>query len=187
MPGGLRPAHDCLNKLRIMTMGNESATSDVGKVLARPSSLLRNLDKNTVTREEGADDGTDEVVEGIVPADKSSNNTKRFIVDSVALVHHEKVGRTTRRAQCSFTMVESPLELLSCDKNLSQLSIHHSLSTVQASNLDNVLSIVENVLQQRAQHGTAFLEGCLSPYLLRSRRGDNSSIDSSGCRRVDLS
>lgn len=46
-----------------MVAGGESAVDDAGEVLGGPCRLLRDLDDDGVSGEEGGDDGTEEVVE----------------------------------------------------------------------------------------------------------------------------
>lgn len=184
MAGGLGPAHDSLDKLGVKAMGGEGAAGDTGKVGTRPSRLLRDLDDDAVARKERTNNGTNEVVEGIVPADKGSNDTQGLIVHRVALIHHEEVGRTSRGTQGLLAVDERPLDLLNRDEDLAKLSIDHGLAAVQASNLDDLLRIVEDVLHHRAQHGAALVKRGLGPCLLSGSRSRNGAVDGGRRRGV---
>lgn len=184
MVGGLRPARDSLDQLRIMAVCDESSPGDAGEPLARPRSLLRDLDDDAVAGKERADDGAQHVVEGVVPADEGGDDAEGLVVDRVALVHHEEVGWAAFGAESLFAMGKRPLDLLDRDKNLAELRINHRLATVQPGNLANLLGIVQHILHQTPQHGPPLLKGRLAPLLLGVPRARDGAVNGRGRRRV---
>lgn len=66
-----------------MVAGMQGASDNLQKVQTAPASLFAWFDNNGIPRKQGRDDGRDEIVEGIVPADAGGNDTKGFIQDSV--------------------------------------------------------------------------------------------------------
>ncbi len=102
--GRLGPAHDRLDELGVVAVGDEGAADDGGEVGGAPGRLLRHLDHDGVAGEESRDHGAHHVVEGIVPANESGHDAERLVAHLVALVGHEEVRRAAARTQCALAM-----------------------------------------------------------------------------------
>lgn len=90
----IRPTSDRVDDVRRVTTCSERSSHNVGEEDRRPCRVLRVLNNNSIAREDTRDHGSNEVVEGIVPADTGGNDTQRLITDLIRLVEHKKVGRS---------------------------------------------------------------------------------------------
>lgn len=172
-----RPAKDDLNELGIEAIDDKGSTDDVGEVEAGPDTVLRDLDDDAVASEDGTDDGAHHVVEGVVPAHKGSNDAKRLVVDSIALVRHEEVGRAARDLEGLLAVVKGPLNLLEGDENLAKLGVNQRLPAIDAGDSADFFGIIEDVLQERTQDSLALLEGSVFPCPLGGLGGLDSTVD----------
>ena len=166
-------------------MSHQRAPDDIRKPLRAPCRLLRDLDHNTVTRKQRADHGSDEVMERVIPAHKSSNHAQRLVVHRVLLIRHQQVRRPPLRAQRLLAVLDRPLQLLGRDQDLAQLGVHHGLAAVEAGHPADLLLVVEHVLEQGAEHGAALAEGGLGPVGLGGVGLVDGAVDALGGRRVD--
>lgn len=166
-------------------MRNQRAPDDACKPLRAPSRLLRYLDHDTVARKQRADDGSDEVVERVVPAHQRSHHAQRLVVHRVLLIRHQQVRRPRLRAQRFLAVLESPLQLLGRDQDLAQLGVNHGLAAVEACHLADFLLVVENMLKKGAKHGAALAERGLGPFGLGGVSLVDGAVDAFGGGRVD--
>nr|POE79448.1 hypothetical protein CFP56_07513 [Quercus suber] len=62
---GVRPAGDCMDQIFIVTTSGQASTNNGAVVGGRPRGLLTVLDNDGVSREQRADDRTNEIVKRI--------------------------------------------------------------------------------------------------------------------------
>ena len=78
-----------------------------------------------------------------LPADASRYNTKWLIADLVLLVELQEVGWPSLGLESILAMLDSPLELLSSNQDLTEDGIDSGLATVEARCSNNCVLVVE--------------------------------------------
>jgi len=91
---GVGPASNRIDQIRGVTACSECSSDKICEEYRRPGGVFRVLDDDGVASKQTRDHGSDKVVEGVVPAHTSSDDTKWLVLDHVGLVEHEKVSRS---------------------------------------------------------------------------------------------
>jgi len=78
-----------------------------------------------------------------LPADACRYHTKRLVTNLVLLVEHQKIGWSSLSLERLFAMLNSPLELLGSDQNLTEDGIDSGLAAVEARCSNDCVLIVE--------------------------------------------
>lgn len=157
---------------------------DAGVVCCAPARLLANLDHDAVAGEDGADDGAYEVVEGVIPADEGRHDAQWLIMHRALLVGQQQVRRPLRGSQGLLAVLDGPLELLGRHHDLAQLRVDHGLARVERADPTDLLLVVEDVLQYRAQHPPPLGEARPGPFLLCCGGLCDGTVEAGGGRRV---
>lgn len=178
VPCRLGPAGDGLDEGGIVAVGGQRPAGHLCEVGARPGRLLRDLDDDGVAGEEGGHDGAHHVVEGVVPGHEGRDHAQRLVVDRVSLVRHEEVRGPARGPQRLLAVQQRPLDLLDRDEDLAQLRVNHGLAAVETCDSANVLGVVQDVLHEGAEDGSALAKRRLPPCLLGGGRGGDGAVDS---------
>lgn len=85
-------------------------------------------------------------MEWVVPAIARRNHAQRFVDHRVSFIRHQQVRRSTARKQSLFAMLDSPLELLDRDQNLTETGIDLGLSAVEAASSNNFVLMTVDVM-----------------------------------------
>lgn len=138
----------------------------------------------------------------ILPADTGSDDAQRLVLNTILLVEHQEIGRSSTRRQRFLSVVDGPLQLLNSDEDLAKQGIDSRFTAVKASDAYNVILVVEDesvaavssgtstldvrlVLQQSPEQSSPFPEPRLCPTDLSLRGALDHPVDAVGRDWVD--
>lgn len=91
---GVWPAGDRVDQIRGVTACSECSSDNICEEYGGPGCVFRVLDDDGVASKQTRDHGSDKIVERVVPAHTSSDDTEWLVMDHVGLVKHEEVRRS---------------------------------------------------------------------------------------------
>jgi hypothetical protein len=160
---GIGPADDALHEVLVVVACYQGAADEREEVEAAPGCLFAGFHDDGVTGKEGADDGGDEVVKGVVPADACGDDAEGLVHDGVFLIAHEKIRWSSRLAQSSLAVLDGPLQFLDCDEDLAETSVDLGLAAVETACCYDFFLVANNMAEKRSQKASALRERCLRP------------------------
>jgi len=168
-----------------MAQGRESRTDNFEVVRRGPGRVLGHLDDDGISCIDGRDDGSEHVVEWVVPRDDRRNYTQGHVLDAGRLVGHEHVGRAVLGGQDALAVGDGPADLLKRDEDLAKGSVNNyvnrlgaaahenaggertCLARVPRSHAGNLLLVVEQVLVDDLEDLRSLVKGRVGPLGLR--------------------
>mmetsp|Transcript_74526 Transcript_74526/g.155369 ORF Transcript_74526/g.155369 Transcript_74526/m.155369 type:complete len:374 (+) Transcript_74526:625-1746(+) len=135
-------------------------------VLGRPRSVLGHLDDDRVSCKESGNDGVEDVVEGVVPRNKSSHDADRNPFHATRLVQVHQPRVTVLRQQVLLAVHRNPSQLLQGHQDLADHCVDHRLARLPASDNGNGLGILQNELLDGAKQLSSLCERGFCPNLL---------------------
>ncbi len=131
--------------------------------------MFRWLEQHAITRNQSRNDGPHGQSEGVVPGSDEADKTARHPLDARVLTWvAEWVQRDPLRAQPA--RVELPVcsQHLSDAEHLGEIRLCGRLTVVLTNHIGEMVSSIDDTLQDIAQHSNTFFEWPSSPLLLRA-------------------